>query len=128
MQVFTSKLSGVALDWAVAKVCGHEWWAAENPKDGLFFDKERTRRYSPSSDWAIAGPVIEHERITLRVSTMAGTEWAAFYDVPGEYHAHVRERGPTALVAAMRCLVAKHLGKMVEVPDELCTEGEHEGT
>ena len=72
-----------------------------------------------STDWAQGGPIIERERITLRVSTMPGIDWVAFYDVPGEYHARIREKGPTALIAAMRCYVASRLGAEVEVPEEL---------
>lgn len=78
-----------------------------------------TRLWIPSLDWLEGGLNIERERITLRVSTMPGTDWAAFYDVPGQYHAHVRERGDTGLLAAMRCFVAFKFGKYVELPKEL---------
>lgn len=140
----TSELTGHALDWAVAVALGMSYWTRSSAKwdsyegytdwilerDGLqryYFDGSRSRaghwevieRFQPSTDWSQGGPIIAQERITLRVSTMTGTAWVTFYDVPGQYHAHVREKGPTALIAAMRCFVASKLGDEVDVPKEL---------
>ena len=36
-----------------------------------------------------------------------------------EYELAIHGRGPTPLIAAMRCYVASKLGDEVEVPDEL---------
>ena len=119
----TSELTGAALDWAVTMIekpeaCeyGLEDWQGQRRqtvKNGEYV-------YRWHQSWAQGGPIIERERITLRVSTMVGTDWVAFYDVPNQYHAHVREKGPTPLVAAMRCYVASKLGDDVDVPEELC--------
>lgn len=106
----TSEMTGAALDWAVAKCEGIEWWAAEEPKDGLFIDYERTRLYSPSSDWSQGGPIIEREHIGLLPSGNA------YYEIDGgTYYSY----GPTPLIAAMRCYVASRLGDEVDVPEEL---------
>ena len=106
------------LNWLVAKVEG---------KDGVLHDDGITRciviaapsgvykgTYSPSINWALGGPIIERERITIRQWTdmpiihaympHGGTPWGA---------------GPTPLIAAMRCYVASKLGREVEVPEEL---------
>lgn len=56
--VKTSELTGVALDWAVAKCEGFvqaddpPWEAGHEP-------------FAYSTDWALAGPIIERERIGI---------------------------------------------------------------
>ena len=114
---------GAQLDWMVAK-------ADDNlhPKgdvrllDGKVFtieagDYERSdrwQRYSPSTSWAQGGPILDRERITIR-------QWTNMPSI----HAYMPHdgapwgAGPTALIAAMRCLVTSKLGREVEVPDEL---------
>lgn len=114
------KLSGAALDWAVAKAEGL------NPNT----DPEMRRQYvgysgfaegngfgypikNYSTDWAQGGPIIERERIDV-FSTANGTGWCAQSDVR-VYSGY----GPTPLVAAMRCYVASKLGDEIEIPEEL---------
>ena len=117
-RVKVSEASGPVLDWMVAKcelpdarIDVPAWatkpWVRITDPSGVQYVCPHF-----STDWAQGGPIIERERITLRVSTMPGTAWAAFYDVPGEYHARIREKGPTPLIAAMRC-------RVVHVPEEL---------
>lgn len=73
--------------------------------------------YSPSTNWDQAGPLIESERIMLTNGTpesgsftwYAFTSWAPSTSI----------KGPTALVAAMRKLVAIKIGDEVHVPDAL---------
>lgn len=121
----TAELTGAALDWAVAKCEGIQWWAAENPCDGLFTDYERAKPYTPSTDWAQGGPILDRELIDLNYDIHwvrdlldpedNGDRWytsKAGQDEQGCY-------GPTALIAAMRCFVASKLGDEVEVPEEL---------
>jgi hypothetical protein len=105
----TSELTGTALDWAVAKCDGADWWAAEEPRDGLFVDYKRTKRYSPSTNWAQGGPIIEREGIDIYQSGV----WIAEMDCK-----HTTE-GPTPLIAAMRCYVASKLGDEVDILAEL---------
>jgi len=101
----TDELTGAALDWAVAKIEGYTM----NPAH------KKSAWISYSTDWAQGGPIIERERITVRVDTRAG-RWAAFFD-GGQVTA--RMVGPTPLIAAMRCYVASKLGDEVDVPEEL---------
>ena len=94
----TSELTGAALDWAVAKC---EVGDAINEIDDPHFY---------STDWALAGPIIERERIAtwgdgdLYWEAECGWAWA---------------KGPTPLIAAMRCYATFKLGDEVEVPEEL---------
>lgn len=97
-KVNTNELIGAALDWAVAKCEGN---AGDFGIDG----------YSPSTDWAQGGPIVEREGISLERITEALWESR----ITGIW----MEDGPTPLVAAMRCYVGAKLGTEVEVPDEL---------
>ena len=105
MKVKTSELQDSALDWAVAKC---ELGEAINEVDDPHFY---------STDWALAGPIIERERISIEdCQDGAGLYWEATRIEPP---AVSEARGPTPLVAAMRCYVASQLGDEVELPEEL---------
>jgi len=105
----TLELEGAALDWAVQQCEGTRkdidfaWW---------------TEDYTPSTNWAQGGPIIEREKIDLRFDD----EWMALKygidyeleEMPDEY-----PFGPTPLIAAMRCYVASKLGYTVDVPKEI---------
>jgi hypothetical protein len=100
----TSELTGAALDWAVA-ICEPTQC---NPD-----------HYSPSTDWAQGGPIIEREDIALSRFKNQPEELlcSAYIGKPTE-HLHC-QHGPTPLIAAMRCYVASKLGDEVEIPEEL---------
>ena len=100
MKLKTSELQGAVLDWAVAKC---EVGDAINEIDDPHFY---------STDWALAGPIIEREGITVRRYT------DALWDASIGRLDYVAD-GPTPLIAVMRCYVASKLGDEVEVPDEL---------
>jgi len=110
----TNELIGAALDWAVAKC---EFPAPDYcPDDWLVYvtcelDNDMGT-YTPSTDWAQGGPIIEREGIELLCETL-GFRWVASPQKGPEW------RGPTPLVAAMRCYVVSKLGDEVDVPDEL---------
>ena len=96
-----------ALNWAVAMA---ENWAGAN------FE---TKPYS--TDWAQGGPIIEREGMQLQMEDIG--EWhATMWWDDGEGQREVVMRGPTPLIAAMRCYVASKLGEIVEVPRELYKE------
>jgi Protein of unknown function (DUF2591) len=128
MRVKTSELSGNDLDWAVAKCEGYETeisnggWIVfdtyqDNPPPTNDYNDSRYQMYSPSTDWAHAGPIIERERVDL----YHGGTWSAEM-VQGEDVIHTE--GPTPLIAAMRCFVASKLGDEVDVPDNEFLERE----
>ena len=108
----TSELTGVALDWAVAKCEG-------NQDDALTWVHTAypSRCYDYSSDWAQGGAIIEREEISI---AKEGDEpWAAWSKSPFRDEAEAFGYGETPLIAAMRCYVASKLGDEIEVPEEL---------
>jgi len=100
----TSELTGAALDWAVAKCDG------VINGDDLDIGFILERGYTPSTDWAQGGAIIEREMIDLKClpTKQGGFIWrTACAD------------GQTPLIAAMRCYVASKLGDDIEIPEEL---------
>ena len=127
----TNKLIGTALDWAVAKCEGYDrdkyMMSPDIRKDvnnkviGIMVPNNRDYIwFRPSTDWAQAGPIIEREKISLLdQSTQAwGTPPLIWFAAVGDVSDDevLGYRGPTPLVAAMRCYVASTLGDEVEIP------------
>jgi hypothetical protein len=128
MKIKTSDLTGVALDWAVAKCEGVEHSMEVNRMGSLSFDAGlhpyiadldkpgRYQIYNPSTNWCRGGPIIEREKICLEHAITEGnSRWAATAYLAEEY-------GPTPLIAAMRCYVATKLGDTISIPNELIEE------
>jgi hypothetical protein len=101
----TSELQGAALDWAVAKCEGLDYWQPEiGPSQPDY-----------STDWAQGGPIIEREGIHIKKHP---SDWIALpYDSVFSEEAY--QQGPTPLIAAMRCYVASQLGDEVSIPEGL---------
>ena len=126
MKTKTQDLIGTALDWAVM----HSLHPDSSVNYFLFRRAEHVSRlsYSPSTDWAQGGPIIERETIALYTPMSAMRKYT-----PGPWIAGIPEldecgddieienefNGPTPLIAAMRCYVASKLGDEVDVPEEL---------
>lgn len=111
----TSELTGAALDWAVA-MC--EGCTTGDPKVNLTFG---AKRFSPSTNWSQAGPIIEREEMSIaNVGRSLGDAMAPH---PKCWCAHVdgvaAQYGHTPLIAAMRCYVASEIGGEVDIPEEL---------
>ena len=109
----TSELIGVALDWAVAE-CEFVGTPPIKEVSGVLYTVEGDY-WSPSTDWAHGGPIIEREKMSVEHCNTDTSEspWSAC-SAGGKYHF-----GPTPLIAAMRCYVASRLGDEVEIPEEL---------
>lgn len=132
-----SELSGAALDWAVAKA----WQSVYSDKHLM----EHAKGFTPSTDWAQGGPIIERENIsTIRITDKSIPDakgfWQGKYEpqwgaVVKDKHSldenhspqgdhwgmsyHIDQNailGPTPLIAAMRCYVASKLGDKIAVP------------
>ena len=121
MKLKTSELTGPALDWAVAKCNGKTLhYFVDDPlkKDPWLlvnWDVDQPlHSYTPSTDWAQGGPIIERENIEM--AYRVGVHWIA---TRVEGSAICEMTGPTQLVATMRCYVKSQLGDEVEVPEEL---------
>ncbi len=110
MLVKTSELTERALDWAVAKCEGRHELAPIWVDDDLFGNHIQ-RPYSPSTDWAQGGPIIEREHMEFDYDEGRQTFLAADGTYVGQ--------GKTHLIAAMRCYVASKLGDTVDIPEEL---------
>jgi hypothetical protein len=105
----TSELTGATLDWAVAKCEG----GTIRTEHGVFLNQgDGYDYYTPSTDWAQGGPIIEREGISWHCGNKAS--WHAY-----GYGSADNISGPTPLIAAMRCYVASKLGDNVEIPEEL---------
>ena len=127
MKVKTSDLIGPALDWAVAKCEGRTirndpmgFGATENGgywvwEEGAFW--KIGRNYSPSTNWAHGGPIIEWEKFKLdpRKGQWEATIW-------NEAEMQNPAYGPTILIATMRCFCCSKLGDVVDIPEELCQQ------
>ena len=136
----THELTGTALDWAVAKC---EGYTCLHKTEGRMPHEPQLVMWPPrkayglvdlwelgySTDWSLAGPIIEREKL--------GVWWATHYvdDDGVEYGNHWYAEpgctddnadkpyrvatGNTPLIAAMRGYVASKLGDEVELPEEL---------
>ena len=131
MKIKTETLVGKQLNYAVAISEGFKPFT-----DGIswIIDCKGTYKTLPgtyktlpgySTDWAVAGPIIESERITLDYYCNQGESRAALgyasYDNEGEYieGSDHEQTGSTPLEAAMRCYVSAKLGPEVEIPEEM---------
>jgi hypothetical protein len=111
----TSELTGTALDWAVTRA--HQ---EGEPEFDYYLDHKNIVMeergdlswvYSPSTNWAQGGPIIEREKIQILPRS---ADWVAIRFGPGK-----PITGTTPLIAAMRCYAASKLGDEVEIPKEL---------
>ena len=126
MKIKTSELTGAALDWAVAKCEGYECEFGDEvsgpwlvPQEGYLHDEKPLASFRPSTDWNLAGPIIDREAHNL-FKHNGGTEWCCACNVPRDgYTAIVTADGPTPLIAAMRVYVSAKLGDEINIPEEL---------
>lgn len=127
-----SELTGALLDYWVARAEGiacigeedeyalKEWgehgvvWYAESGERGGI--EPLSNRGSPSTDWALGGPIIDREPFGI-FERRDGMWHAGFYqEQPGFKDVCIAyQAGPTMLVAAMRAYVASKFGE--EVPE-----------
>jgi Protein of unknown function (DUF2591) len=128
--VRTSELDGLALDWAVAK-CERLKVARKNRKlfvTGhmyligiplhLLYGAEKTRGwYTPSTEWALGGRIIEQRGIDLHGSSFLGFDSSRIWSAERVIGNRIfTERGECPLLAAMRCYVASELGDEIGLP------------
>lgn len=112
--MLTENLTGAALDWAVAVLQNVE---CDEQHSGIWFnDAGEAVRYTPSTDWSQAGPIIERNRIDV-VADEHTDEWHSV--MCGEVVHIAMGYGPTPIIAALRCYVASKFGDYIDLPKEL---------
>lgn len=116
-----SEATNIQLDWLVAKCEGRSLPVRQIAGTPIRVDVSPAEStvFAPSTDWSQAGPILEREGMGVWMYQWneQGEPERGWYaeDKDGD---HVR-KGPTSLVATMRCFVSSKLGETVEVPDEL---------
>lgn len=109
-------VQGAQLDYWVARaaelISGREMWIKEDTGvEGYWL---RGVLFSPSTNWAHGGPIIEQERIAIWPGTEAqpfSNIWTAgIADADGTFRESDEHLGATPLIAAMRAYVASKLG------------------
>ncbi len=122
----TAELTGLALDWAVAKCEGVTVDYVDDEINRCLLMR-MGGRFNPSTNWAQAGSIIEREGISVMLSfrdsyaegaNARPSGWCARKYQYGVLNEPLRY-GPTPLIAAMRCYVASKLGDEVDIPTEL---------
>lgn len=125
----TSELTGAALDWAVAKCLDGKMSITDERGRWLVVFQPTTRGatgggepyppmfFSPSTDWAQGGPIIEQSCIIT--SHNRGYDFDQPWRCALSIDPYNLFEGPTPLIAAMRCYVASKLGDDIEIPEEL---------
>jgi hypothetical protein len=110
MKIKTSEATPLQLNWLVAK-CERAGVTGIDSEGDIRI--AGNSKYTPTTDWAQGGPIIERKKITLRI-----------WDDEDYVHAYIDTgkdwfEGPTPLIAAMRCYVSSELGDEVAVPEEI---------
>jgi hypothetical protein len=119
MKIKTAELTGRALDWAVAKGAGHKVNVGFRNLTYVPKGKRTLYKYEPTINWSQGGPIIEREEIdTSCIEGPEDLKWEAI-KLTKNGRSVFCFKGPTPLIAAMRCYVASKLGDEVEVPNEL---------
>jgi len=121
ISTFTNSLTGAALDYAVCRAqypkavmsTTHVWLFTSNGEDNFLIER--------STDWAIAGPIMDCENIWPKphISPRDGKHfYACKWNGAGDVGSFP-SIGKTPLIAAMRCYVNSKLGATVDIPEEL---------
>lgn len=116
MRYQVDTLTGAPLDLAVAMTEGLD---AEIKGDGCHAPEQMEYwdyTYSPSTNWAIGGPIIEREHFLIKPSN---DQWQCSVIIPrsGLFWA-TTGWGQTPLIAAMRCYVASRHGEYIDLDVE----------
>lgn len=116
MKKRTADLTGAELDYAVALALGRNTRFMASGDAEIMLPQSEHRgvgdkwfTFLPSTDWSQGGPIIEREKIGLEQSGPDVYAYVQHLPLDGS-------RGPTPLIAAMRCFVIWKLGEEVDIP------------
>ena len=120
MKIKVSEATPLQLDYMVAYILGAG--VGHGGKDRFLeifkHQHANTTGYCFSSDWALGGPIIEREGITV---IHFGDDWEDKWQArrgDGHWQGDLFG-GSTPLIAAMRCYVVAKWNDAVEIPEEL---------
>ena len=124
MKIKTSKLTGPALDWAVAKGLAQHIDSEGSVHDAELFEFgcDGDTRLQYSTNWAHGGPIIDLENIDIFYERNSDGEVVQYWAGIDTDNKAPEFFGNTGLEAAMRCLVCSKLGDEVDIPEELCQQ------
>lgn len=125
MKIKVYTLEGTALNWAVAKSAGDIDKVVKLGNgltnavvlDGAnnLFDMRTGKDYRPSEDWELGGPIVDYEKL-CPIWSEELQMWGCTKKVDDKFHF---AKGPTFLVAAMRCYVSSKLGEEINISKKL---------
>ena len=124
MKYLVSELVGALLDAAVAKADGLEPRIEPYRVTGgygITFVRDepvcvvRAEHFSPSSDWAHGGPIIDRESIDVHKVNDSHFGARLWVRVDDDTITNRDSSGPTRLIAAMRAFVIARLGDEIEL-------------
>ena len=113
-----SSLKGLALDWAVEYALLTKKVPNPEQRAAIASRNRRVSEVGYSTNWDQGGPIIEQEKIDVNFST-EDNSWIAGLKLFDE-QCDQMYKGPTPLIAAMRCYVASKFGDTIEIPEKLC--------
>jgi len=116
MLMKVSDLTGAALDYAVAQ-CNETVVQVGSSGTVYYFIRDNPVVWTPSTNWAQGGPIIEREEISILSVYGRTHRWEAECTIAPAHR--VKGKGFYPLTTAMRCYVASRLGNTVEIPDEI---------
>lgn len=114
-----SDLEGAYLDYAVAKCEGRSYTFSISTGGDYNGNTTHGHIRNYSSNWSLAGPIIEKERIDIQAMINSGSDYDEWSAIMGIGNRQCRRYGPTPMVAAMRCYVASKHGREIEIPEIL---------
>ncbi|WP_298702595.1 phage protein NinX family protein [uncultured Variovorax sp.] len=123
----TSELTGVLLDFYVAKAEGHApklLRKLNSPAGELMWHADTMHgslsgmRHKFSEQWELAGPIIERENLLVAPNGAPGDGWHSRVKSAGGFLSD-ESYGQTPLVAAMRAYVALRFGEEVPAGTEI---------
>jgi hypothetical protein len=144
MKIKTAEATSLQLDWLVAKAEGLDvaivmnegvpqiWYEDDINRTATctYKNKAGEHRFLLNGTpvglfgnpleygWCEVGPILEREFIDVFHIERANTVWETEIQVGPKVR--VKGRGPTPLIAAMRCYCYAKFGDEVEIPEELC--------
>jgi len=117
----TKDLTGAALDWAVARAVGLDEPLHIRSSEPRVWTADHSFGYSPSTNWAHGGPLIEKYQVIYRHHVGCVEACCMTGEIGVNRKRAAPVKGVTLLEAACRSIVALKLGANVEIPKELIT-------